>query len=75
MSPRLSPDRSFDSELRSVLATLQCLSEYAFERGDKQAAAILHNAAAILELSVAFPSTQEKPLPPHSYEQPDVAFA
>lgn len=52
MSPSQTAERTFETELRSVLATLQCLSEYASERGDNQSAAILHNTAALLGLSV-----------------------
>ncbi len=43
--------RTLQSELRSVLATLQCLSEYAAEQGDTNCAAILHNAASLLEIT------------------------
>ncbi|WP_043839186.1 hypothetical protein [Muricoccus aerilatus] len=55
MSPRETTERTFETELRSVLAILQCLSEYASERGDNQSAAILHNTAALLELSMPAP--------------------
>ena len=44
--------RTLQGELRSVLATLQCLSEYAAEQGETQCAAILHNAASLLEVTV-----------------------
>lgn len=44
--------RTLQGELRSVLATLQCLSEYAAEQGDTKSAAILHNAASLLEVTV-----------------------
>ena len=52
MPMRLTFDRRFQTELRSVLATLQCLSDYAAEKGDSPSAAILGNAAGLLELSL-----------------------
>lgn len=58
MSLRLTSDCRFQSELRSVLATLQCLSDYATEKGDAQSATILGNAAGLMELSLVVPATQ-----------------
>ena len=52
MPMRLTFDRRFRTELRSALATLQCLSDYAAEQGDGRSAAILGNAAGLLELSL-----------------------
>lgn len=76
MSLPSAAQRTFASELRSVLATLHCLSEYASEQGDKQCAAILHNAAALLELSVPTPAPQASALPQAlRYEHASVAFA
>ena len=39
-----------------VLATLQCLSDYAAEQGDGRSASILGKAAGLLELSLVTPS-------------------
>ncbi|TPG46037.1 hypothetical protein EAH89_25250 [Roseomonas nepalensis] len=64
MSLRLTSDRRFQSELRSVLATLQCLSDYAADRGDAQSAAILGNAAGLMELSLVVPAAQAPVRPP-----------
>ena len=64
MPQRLTSDRRFQSELRSVLATLQCLSDYAAEKGDAQSAAILGNAAGLMELSLVGPATQAPVRPP-----------
>ena len=58
MSLRLTSDRRFQSELRSVLATLQCLSDYAAEKGDTQSACIIGNAAVLMELSLVAPAPQ-----------------
>ncbi|TPG44306.1 hypothetical protein EAH89_27305 [Roseomonas nepalensis] len=55
MSLRPTSDCPFQSELRSVLATLQCLSDYAAEQGDGRSASILGNAAGLLELSLVTP--------------------
>ena len=57
MPQRLTSDRRFQSELRSVLATLQCLSDYAAEQGDAQSAAIIGNAAGLMELSLVGPAS------------------
>ncbi|MFC7739350.1 hypothetical protein ACFQX4_27160 [Roseomonas sp. GCM10028921] len=43
---------SFPRELRSVLATVQCLSEYAGEQGDTRSAAVLRHAALLIEASL-----------------------
>ncbi|TPG36242.1 hypothetical protein EAH89_30420 [Roseomonas nepalensis] len=64
MSLRLTSDRRFQSELRSVLATLQCLSDYAAEQGDAPSAAILGNAAGLMELSLVGPATHAPVRPP-----------
>ena len=64
MPQRLTSDRRFQSELRSVLATLQCLSDYATEQGDAQSAAIIGNAAGLMELSLVGPATQAPVRPP-----------
>lgn len=52
MAPSTPSRRTLQSELRSVLATVRCLSEYADEQGDTQCASILYNAAALLEATV-----------------------
>jgi hypothetical protein len=54
MTPNHSSDVRFRRELRATLATLQCLSEYAAEQGDAQSSSILHNAAALLDVAMAF---------------------
>lgn len=43
---------SFPRELRSVLATVQCLSEYAEEQGDARSAGVLRHAALLIEASL-----------------------
>jgi len=40
---------NFDSELRSVIATLYCLAEVAAERGDARSCKVLHGTAALLD--------------------------
>ncbi|WP_043840303.1 hypothetical protein [Muricoccus aerilatus] len=52
MAPSHASDDRFQRELRATLATLQCLSEYAAEQGDTQSSSILHNAAALLSVTV-----------------------
>lgn len=64
MPQRLTSDRRFQSELRSVLATLQCLSDYAAEQGDAQSAAIIGNAAGLMELSLVGPAPKAPVRPP-----------
>ena len=76
MSLRLTSDRRFQSELRSVLATLQCLSDYAAEQGDAQSAAILGNAAGLMEVSLIGPANHAPVRPPvPTREQMTQAFA
>ena len=76
MSLRLTSDRRFQNELRSVLATLQCLSDYAAEKGDVQSAAIIGNAAGLMELSLVGPAIQAPVRPPvPTREQMAQAFA
>ncbi|TPG53293.1 hypothetical protein EAH89_17400 [Roseomonas nepalensis] len=58
MSLRSGSDCRLQSELRSVLATLQCLSDYAAEQGDSRSSSILGNAAGLLELSLVTPGAQ-----------------
>ena len=55
MPLRPTSECRFQSELHSVLATLQCLSDYAAEQGDPRSASILGHAAALMELSLAAP--------------------
>lgn len=55
MSLHPTSDRRFQGELRSILATLQCLSDYAAEQGDPRSASIIGHAAALMELSLAAP--------------------
>lgn len=76
MYPPTPAQRNFASALCSVLATLNCLAEYAFDQGDKPSAAILHNASALLELSVSTPAPQVSALPQApSHEHASAAFA
>ncbi|TPG37702.1 hypothetical protein EAH89_29920 [Roseomonas nepalensis] len=64
MSQCPTSGRTFQIELRSVLATLQCLSDYAAEKGDGRSAAILGNAADLLELTLITPCAQVLVRPP-----------
>ena len=43
---------TLQGQMISLLTTMHCLSEAAAERGDVYAGKVLHNAAALLEMSL-----------------------
>ena len=67
MHNKTIPSRFLNQELRSLLATLEGLTDHAQAQGDTRTASILHNTALLLAVALTAAPAELQHVHPSSY--------